>query len=142
MRTWQRFRALSAADRGLVIEASVWLFGVRAGLSALPFLTLRRGLSRLSALVGGAVDDSTESTQRVAWAVTAAARHLPFSTTCLVESLAAHAMLSRRGVACKLRLGVRPPGARPSLAAHAWIEHDGTVLVGRVDDLSDYVALQ
>ena len=140
MRTWQRFRALNAADRRLIVEGAAWLLGVRIGLSALPFLTLQRALSRLSASVPHAADPLDEP-QRVAWAITSAARHLPCSTTCLIESLAAHAMLRRRGVDCVVRFGVRPPRGRPALAAHAWIEHDGAVLLGRIDDLSEYAAL-
>jgi hypothetical protein len=142
MRTWQRFRALNAADRGLIREAVVWLVGVRIGLAALPFLTLRRTLSKLSEHDGRPVAASRESMQRVAWAVTSAAGHLPLSSTCLTQSLAAHAMLRRRGVDVEVRLGVRPPDGGPSLAAHAWIEHDGAVLLGQIDDLSDYAELQ
>ena len=139
MRAWQRFRGLNAADRGLIVEAAAWLFGVRLGLAALPFLVLRRTLLHLSdRFARRAV--APQSAQRVAWAVTSAARHLPLSMTCLIESLAAHAMLRRRGMASELRFGVRR--TPPSLAAHAWVEHDGAVVVGRIDDLSEYATLR
>ena len=142
MRTWQRFRALDAADRGLIVEGAAWLFFVRIGISTLPFLTLRRVLSSLSARSARRPGDSRDSARRVAWAVTSAARHLPLPTTCLIESLAAQTMLRRRGVDCELRLGVKRPADRSSIAAHAWIVHEGAVVIGRVDDLYDYAELR
>ena len=142
MRTWQRFRGLNAADRGLITEAAAWLLAVRVAIAVTPFLTLRRTLSRFSRLCARRTDASHPPVSRVAWAVAAAARHLPMHSTCLVESLAAQAMLGRRGFACELRLGVKRPDDRSRLAAHAWIEHDGAVVIGRVDDLYDYAELR
>jgi hypothetical protein len=59
----------------------------------------------------------------------------------LIESLAAHAMLRRRGVECALKLGVRRAERSP-FTAHAWIEHGGAVVLGQVDDLAEYAPLQ
>jgi hypothetical protein len=141
MRTWQRFRALSAGDRRLVVEAAAWLVAARFGLLLLPFPALRRALSSASCRFP-ALDQSASATPApVAWAITSAARHLPMHSTCLIESLAGHAMLRRRGFDCDLRLGVRRPSGRSSFAAHAWIEHRGSVVLGKVDDLSEYAIL-
>ena len=143
MRTLQRFRALDAADRVLVVEAAAWLCGVRAGLATLPFLTLRRTLSSLSGHFAQPARQSPPhhaSAPRVTWAVSAASRHLPFRTTCLIESLAAHTMLHRRGMTPELRFGVRRSPS--SLAAHAWVECDGAVVAGQIDDLAEYAALR
>jgi hypothetical protein len=53
------------------------------------------------------------------------------NAVCLPQALAAQAMLRRRGVASKLCLGVmRESGA---LAAHAWVEIGGNIIIGRVD---------
>src|SRR5215212_5592378 len=100
MRKWQRFRALDAADRRLLIESAAWLFAVRAGLAAVPFHTLRRALSGLSVMFPRRPDSAHYPAPRVAQALTRAARHLPCSTTCLIETLAAQAMLRRHGVHC------------------------------------------
>jgi hypothetical protein len=142
MRTWQRFRALNAADRGLLVEAAAWLAGARLGLSLLPFLTLQRTLASLSHRFARPATLSSVPTARTAWAITAAARHLPLRTTCLVESLAARAMLQRRGIDCALRLGVRRAADLSPFTAHAWLEHQGAVVLGQVDDLSEYARLQ
>ena len=124
----------------MVVEAAVLLLLVRAGLSLLPFDTLRRSLQYYSDPARPADSTSAALVPRVAWAVTAAARRLPIRTTCLVESLTGDAMLRRRGLSSTLRFGVRPP-SRGALAAHAWVEHDGAVVFGALDELSEYSAL-
>jgi Transglutaminase-like superfamily len=140
---WHKVRALSAGDRFLVAEAVVLLSFVLIVGSIFPFRTLRRLLNHY----GGTERKSTgrsssEEIRRIAWAIAAAARRLPARTTCLVEALAADAMFRRRGCACELRFGVRPPvSAHGPLAAHAWIEHDGIVVLGQVANLSDSAVL-
>ena len=63
-------------------------------------------------------------------AVARAARYLPFETTCLMRGLAAKTMLSRRGVATMLHLGV---SLDPSIAdkAHAWLEAGPLIVTGK-----------
>jgi hypothetical protein len=51
---------------------------------------------------------------------------LPWDSRCLMRSLVLLRMLARRGVVCRLVIGVRPG---EKLGAHAWIEHDGTPLL-------------
>ncbi len=51
---------------------------------------------------------------------------LPADGRCLVRSLVLTGLLSRRGIETNLVLAVHP-GER--LAAHAWVEHDGTALI-------------
>lgn len=47
---------------------------------------------------------------------------------CLVEALAARELLALRGISSTVRFGVTRAGA--ALTAHAWLEHEGTVVVG------------
>ena len=80
-----------------------------------------------------------QTVSRIAWAVSAVARRLPSRTTCLVEALAAEAMLRRRGFAPTLRIGVREPGSDATLLeAHAWVECAGSVVIGGRANLADY----
>ncbi len=64
------------------------------------------------------------------WAVNAATSVIPRST-CLVRALAAQRLLARHGYPSTLYLGV----ARTSegLDAHAWLDHNGTTLIGAAD---------
>jgi hypothetical protein len=51
---------------------------------------------------------------------------LPWDSRCLMRSLVLMRMLARRGVVCRLVIGVRPG---EEFEAHAWIEHDGHPLL-------------
>ncbi|GAC1658447.1 MAG: hypothetical protein NVS9B1_18350 [Candidatus Dormibacteraceae bacterium] len=92
------------------VEALLTVAGFRLGLWLLPFRTFSR-LERAGA--EGPVPSA------VVRAVVAAARRVPYST-CLVEALATQAMLGRRGIGSRVRLGVARAGA--GLEAHAWLE--------------------
>lgn len=134
--SFHRFRALSAGDRWLVIEAAVLLCTVRLGIGGLHFAVLRSELDRLLRVVPPRYPGTPSATvERLAWAVAAASRRLPFRATCLVESLAVDAMMRRRGYASEIRFGVRPPSAGV-LAGHAWVECDGAVVFGSLQDYS------
>jgi hypothetical protein len=49
-------------------------------------------------------------------------------------------MLRRRGCACDVRFGVRRAD-RHALAAHAWVEYQGSVVYGSFDCLAEYSVL-
>ncbi len=136
---WRKLRALPAADRGLLAETALLMLGVRAGVRFLSFDTLRQRLERSHAARRG----PRQTPERVAWAIGAVSRRLP-GTTCLVQSLTAHALLRRHGYRPELHIGVRAPGggAAVPLDAHAWVECEGRVVVGDVDGLEAYGRLQ
>jgi hypothetical protein len=147
MAGWRRFMTGTAGERRLVIEAALLLVLVRIGLRFLAFATLLRLVDRLArrrgeparAPAGGSAGDLA---RQVAWAVTAVGRRLPGSMTCLSEALAAAVMLQRRGYAPQLRVGVqaRGDGSKP-LKAHAWLECEGHIVVGELENLAEYAVL-
>jgi hypothetical protein len=118
------------------------------GLWLMPFATLQRLLLRWARPAG-----RTETAERLAWALAAAARRLPSPfRACLPQALAAEALLRRHGAPAELIIGVRrgptdpPPSAsivfrHRSFEAHAWVESGERVVVGWVDDLPSYVRL-
>lgn len=67
--------------------------------------------------------------RRVAWAVTAVAPHLPFRAVCLQQAMAAHRMLSRRGVAAVVHVGVLREPESP-VETHVWLEVAGVPVTG------------
>jgi hypothetical protein len=121
---------------GLILEAAALLLIVRLALWTRPFSAVRGRLDAIRPRRGSARDGVGE----IARAIRGSARRLPFAMTCLVEALAAEAMLRRRGYACILRLGVRSREGTGSVAfhAHAWLEYDRTVVIGDAPDLADY----
>lgn len=59
---------------------------------------------------------------------------------CLVKALALRDLLARSGLRTTLRIGARP--GRDGLRAHAWLEYEGKVVLGRLPDLAEYTPLQ
>jgi hypothetical protein len=139
MALWRKLRALSVADRRLLAEAALLLLVCRVGLWFLPYARLRRVVDGHSAPDR---EPPRDVPRRVSWAIGALARRLP-AMTCLVQSLAAHALLRRAGCRAELRIGIQPRarGAAKPLEAHAWVECEGCVVVGDVPDLAEYTVL-
>ncbi|MGA2383794.1 MAG: lasso peptide biosynthesis B2 protein [Gemmatimonadales bacterium] len=137
--SWRRLLALGAADRRLLVETALAILRARLELRLVPFAVLRQRMDEARPSRRAAPQDL----DRVAWAVAAVARRLP-GMTCLVQSLAALALLRRRGYRPELHIGVRGrgSGAAVPLDAHAWVECDGRVVAGEVDDLAAYGRLQ
>lgn len=107
----------------------------------MPFRVLRRLLRKVSRRRPGQPDDISKGLPgRVAWAMAAAGRFLPRAGNCLAQALAAEVVLARHGLPAMLRIGVafaEDGGFR----AHAWVEVDGTIVVGASRGLSSFVPL-
>jgi hypothetical protein len=67
---------------------------------------------------------------RLGYAVSQVLRLLPTESACLMRSLVLMRLLSRRGLACSVVLGV---SAGSEFAAHAWVEHGGRALLPTYD---------
>lgn len=64
----------------------------------------------------------------IAWAVTVSSRYIP-RATCLVRGLATQVLLAHEGIHSDLCIGVAKDDPS-SFEAHAWVETDGTVVMG------------
>lgn len=123
------FFSRPALERHILLEAFLTLWFVRFGLWLLPFGVLLRLVRRS---LGKAPDVELD---RLTTALTVAGHYVP-RATCLPRALAGQYLLATHGYPSRLRLGVRKSGDR--LSAHAWLEHQGRVVIGRVSNLSDY----
>lgn len=110
-------------------EAAVALAVSRVAILTIPFPRIARRLGGFMAPHQAAdmalkapptAQDMTIARQ-VGWAVTAAARHVPFKAVCLPQAMAAHHMLRKRGIFSVMHFGTAP-GAALSLEAHAWLD--------------------
>ena len=123
------------ADRVLVVHAMVLHLAVAAlvrvmsprrvmaWLTARDVLPFQRPVREVQAL--------RDESARVVWAVRTATHLMPAGKTCLTEALTARCLLRQRGADAALRIGVAlatDAGAR--LAAHAWLEHAGRIIMG------------
>jgi Transglutaminase-like superfamily len=132
-----RLARLPGARRVLLIEAACWLLAARLALRLVPFPRLASRLGTLvppgdqralRAAVRGA-PDQVRLAREIGWAVTAAARHVPFKAVCLPQALAARIMLRRRGVLSVMHFGAGKGRGKP-IAAHAWLDAAGIAVTG------------
>jgi hypothetical protein len=125
--TLARVRALSGAERRLIVEAVAALALAAFTIATLPF----RRVVRLSAPpIDAAVDhgDQSRSIDKVRWAVSACARRVPWRAKCLEQAVAAQWMLRRRSVPAAIHYGVARHNG--GLAAHAWVRAGSLDVLG------------
>lgn len=133
-RSWSqrlsRLGRLSWAERGLLLEAVVWLGLARLAVLTVPFRRMAPWLGRHMAESAPAVDTATEHCAlRLGWAVRTMSCLTPWNSNCLAQAMAVTRMLQRRGMVSTLYLGLRQDDAH-ELQAHAWVRCGSVVLTG------------
>lgn len=142
-RNLDQWRALDGRERRLLAALAVLLPAIG---SALRIVGVRRtyrllGGPRPGAAGGIEVDETSQAAaKRLAQLVNIAARHGPYSATCLRQSLALWWLLRRRGLTAELRIGVGKADAR--LRAHAWVELAGRVINDHGSISNDYAVYE
>jgi hypothetical protein len=113
------------------------LLAARLALIAIPFPRLASRLGTLVAPGDARVAQLTTPHSRhkarfareVGWAVTRAARYVPFNAVCLPQAMAARFMLKRRGIASVLHFSAGKYRESP-LDTHAWLDSAGIAVTG------------
>ena len=116
-------------------RATAYVVGTRGALMVLPW----RGVSAAfdaAPTKGGGPD--WRRAQVALWSVDAVSRRLLRGKPCLTQALVAQKLLRGYGVDPDLRIGASLSAGGP-FRAHAWLEHDGEVLIGGRDSASQYV---
>ena len=129
IRRLRKLARLSWGDLLLLTEALVCVSAIRLALWLVPFRFLR--------LAPSVAARHATDTDRLTWAILIAAAVVPQST-CLVRALAAQRLFARHGHASNLHIGVAQ-SVEEGLAAHAWLECRGAILVGGTN--TEYVPL-
>ncbi len=132
----RKLLALAPADRRLLAAAAALLGMSSLGLGLLPVQRLRL-LLRLAATRLPGARRRADAPERVRWALAVVRRLLP-GARCLAQALAAEALLAHGDFPARLRIGVPRAGRPRRLAAHAWLELDGKVVVGGARAPSTY----
>jgi hypothetical protein len=120
-----------------LFEAALWLALARASVLVVPFRLLARRIGSVTAPIDGMaagrlparLDTELELVQDIGWAVTRAARYVPFKAVCLPQALAAKMMLRRRNLPAVLYFGAARQ-ATGGLEAHAWVMAAGIEVTG------------
>jgi transglutaminase superfamily protein len=131
-----RFLRLSPSDKRLLARATLALLAARLAAIVIKLARRKMPLASARSIIRLSQKnflpfESAPSADRVVWAVKAAARIVPTCGNCLVQALAAEAVLIRAGHSCELRIGVVKPG--DEFLAHAWLESEGRILIGESD---------
>ena len=132
-----RTRQVGNRERLLLAEAIWTLASARFQLATQPFPRIARRLggfvtpakAREASAAQAADPDDQALASKVGWAVTRAARHVPFGAVCLPQAMAAKTMLARRGISSVMHFGTKR-GEQLSLAAHAWLDAAGVEVTG------------
>jgi len=132
-----RARQLDSRRRALLAEAVACLLAARLALIFIPFPRLAQRLGtfvppsdpRVAQAANAVPQDQTQLAEEIGWAVTRAARYVPFKAVCLPQAMAARVMLKRRGVKSVMHFGAAK-GAEKPLDAHAWLDAAGVEVTG------------
>jgi hypothetical protein len=121
------FFRLSFADQRLLMLAVLAVVCTKVGITTFGIPAARATVMRLKRLTRILVPAA--GADRAVWAIEAAGQAIPGMRNCLVQAIAAEAILAGIGYTCELRIGVAKTGP-DELIAHAWLESDGKVLIG------------
>lgn len=132
-----RFAQVGNRRRALIVEAVIWLLLARLSLIFIAFPRLARHLGtfvppddvRALRAKSEGPDEHARLAENVGWAVTRAARYVPFKAVCLPQAMAARIMLKRRSVGSVMHFGAMI-GRDRSMAAHAWLDAAGVEVTG------------
>lgn len=74
-------------------------------------------------------EQQVDLAEKIGWAVTRAARNIPFKAVCLPQAMAARVMLKRRGLASVVHFGATRSDGK-AFEAHAWLDAAGVEVTG------------
>ncbi|GAA0267016.1 hypothetical protein GCM10009127_03290 [Alteraurantiacibacter aestuarii] len=94
--------------------------------------------ARSGRAAGKALAGDAAQVDLVARAVPGVARHIPWRSDCLIQAIAAQRLLTARGIATAIVIGVDRP-AETGFAAHAWLEYGDRTVTG--GDVSAFTTL-
>lgn len=132
-----RIGEVDMRDRLLLAEASLGLLAARIELKTVPFSRIARRIggfmaprqARDLAATRPLSAQDVALARKIGWAVTRAARHVPFDAVCLPQAMAAHGMLRKRHIFAVIHFGTMPGETRP-LDAHAWVDAGDVEVTG------------
>ena len=126
---WRRLKRIGWRGLTLRLEALLLLRHIMRGLRRRPFSEVREDLVPAATLIGPAAQHGDqERAAPVGMAVASAARFVP-GALCVSQALATQVMLARRGEPSVIHFGFLRSGSG-GVEGHAWLEVDGTVVIG------------
>lgn len=130
------FLSAAPGDQLRLLLAAALLHSLRSVFAIGGFARVRRGLIGFSEQVARLVPGNPTPV-RIVSAVEVADRRLPGDRTCLIRSSTAEVILCLYGFSPAHRIGVAKED-NGAIAAHSWLELDGDVIIGELDDLARF----
>jgi hypothetical protein len=125
-------------QQGLVLEAALTLWAAKTMVRVLSFDRWRR--STQQQYHQHSCPPPRERVAEIVWAVDRVSQCWSGILTCLPRALAVRSMMARRHWGCRLEIGVARD-ERGVFESHAWVEHEGEVIIGNVPNLERYAKL-
>lgn len=131
-----KFFSLSLRSRILLVETTLLVLFIVAGIHLVGFARVRKVL-HLIASNTTVSSNQPDTLNEVVRAVTVACNTLPGSNACLIRALAAKTLLMHFNIQSELVIGVRClTTMHENMSAHAWVEHEGQIVLGQSRDPS------
>jgi len=131
-----KFFNVSARERSILIRSFVWVTLFRIGLSVLPFSATKKWTIDNDEPIS--TDHDRQTVIEVVRSIRVASRFVPHAT-CLTQALAARKLLEHYGQRAELKIGVTKSNG--DFEAHAWLEIDGRIVLGKQRMHSRYAVL-
>jgi Transglutaminase-like superfamily len=134
------FFHLPRQKRRLFLKAFFWLTLVRLGLRFLSFQQLCKQMRSRRRILRDENRSAKVSLRQIIWAVQASGKYTPGGAKCLAKALTTQKLMLSHGYVPELKIGVGKSSAG-EFEAHAWIEYEGQVVMGALDNLAQFKPL-
>ncbi|NJR40333.1 MAG: lasso peptide biosynthesis B2 protein [Leptolyngbyaceae cyanobacterium CSU_1_4] len=136
---------MSGSDRLHLLSAFLLLLLIRLSLRLLPFRIVLKLVQKLSNPGGVSRKNCSllppcYPISHIVWRVNVSSQYMPGGAKCLARALTTQVLLNQQGYLPDLRIGVAKATAG-QLEAHAWVEYQGRVVMGQLNDLARYLPL-
>lgn len=114
---------------------------LRIALAVLPYRNVRRAIAASGERFPERRMHLIAYETEMVWAIERVGRYVVGKKPCLPQALALQWFLRRKGIVTSLHIGVKKDDTK-GIAAHAWLEKNGRVLIGGSDSPADFERLE
>ena len=138
MKLFNFFR-LESNEKMVCFQSLYWLLYFRVRLHNIPFNSLIQKANNKSAQYILKCKPTNLTVDRAVWLFDRVSDFVP-GATCLVRSLAGKIVFALNGYGPTLVIGVNKDDSN-AILSHAWLEYDGAIIIGRLEDSDQYLQI-
>lgn len=133
------FFRLESNEKIVFFQSVYWLWYFRIRLHHRPFNSLIQQANNKSSQYLINSKSTKLMANRIAWLAKRASNFVP-GATCLVQALAGKVVFGLHGYEPMLVIGVKKSDLG-DIHSHAWLEYDGQIIIGNLEDIDEYVQI-